>query len=134
MRPLVVAALTALLSLPVAADEWQALMDKLRDMMPVDHVGARAGYALYDCVMDAARSLGSRPEPTIQDADWAPTKDRPSLEQLAITAMSSCAEVEAKAAGVLPEPELVAIKKSVLAIAADEIRWERTKRMQLRRE
>jgi hypothetical protein len=43
MRLPLIAALAALLSLPVAADEWQTLMDRLRDMMPVDHVGARAG-------------------------------------------------------------------------------------------
>jgi hypothetical protein len=72
--------------------------------------------------MDAARSLGSKPEPTLQDADWAPTKDRPSLEQLAATAMSACANAEANAAGVLAEPELVAIKTSIARIARDEVR------------
>jgi hypothetical protein len=134
MRLPLIAAFAALLSLPVAADEWQSLMDRLRDMMPVDHVGARAGYALYDCAMDAARSLGSKPEPALQDADWTPAKDRPSLEQLALTAMGACAEAESKAAGVLPEPELAAIKASIVRIATDEVRRAQEAREYRRKE
>jgi hypothetical protein len=133
MRPLIVVTI-AVLSLPAAADEWRSLMDRLRDMKPVDHVGARSGYRLYDCAMAAARSLGSKPEQALTDVDWRPAKDRPTVEQLAATAMAECADAETKAAGVLAEPEFAAIKKSVLIIATETIRREREQRTYLRRE
>ena len=134
MRLAVVAAVAAVLVGSAAADEWRKLHVRLSSMMPVDHVGATAGWALYDCTMATAASLSSKPEPKFTDADWTPVKDRPSLEQMAASAMAECADAEAKAAGVLPEPELAAIKASVLAVATDTIRLEREQRTYLRRE
>src|SRR5262245_7000621 len=112
-------AVAALSAAAAAGEEWQALRDRLVSMQAVDHVGARAGWALYDCATAAATDLGNKPEPTVHDADWRPAKDRPTLVQEAATAMSSCAAEEAKAAGVLAAPEFEAIKASVLTIAAD---------------
>jgi hypothetical protein len=134
MRLPLAIAVAAVLVLPAGASEWASLHTRLRDMEPMDHVGAMAAWRLYDCTMDAARKLGAKPEPTIHGADWMPASARPTPEQEAASAMSECAEIEAKAAGVLPAPELVAIKASVLAIAVETIRWTREERGRFRRE
>jgi len=134
MRLAVVAAVATVLVGSAAADEWRKLHIRLSSMTPVDHVGATAGWALYDCTTAAAASLASKPEPKLTDADWTPVKDRPTLEQMAASAMAACGDAEKKAAGVLAEPEFAAIKASVLTIAADEIRRAHEQRGRLRRE
>jgi hypothetical protein len=129
-----VAVIAALLAMPAVAGERTALLDRLRDMTPVDHVGSAAAWALWDCSEAAAKALGERKEPGVLEADWVPSHARPTIEEEAASALASCPDELARAQGVLAAPELAEIKASIKRINVETIRWERDERARLRRE
>jgi len=130
-RSLAVAALAVTLIVPADAREWQTLRHRLSALSAKNPQGASAAWALYDCSDDASRRLGSRDDPALTDAYWAPTSYRPSIEALAAKAMAECKVEEQRLATAVPASVLKALKASIARINIGNVKWVRSTRCTL---
>jgi hypothetical protein len=130
-RSLVVAALAAALIVPADASERQTLRNRLSALSAKNPQAASAAWALYDCSNDASRRLGSRDNPALTDADWAPTNYRPSIEALAGKAMAECTMEEQRLAAAVASSVLKTFKASIARINVEDVKWVQSTRCTL---
>jgi hypothetical protein len=132
MRLLIAAASVLIVS--SAAAEPQSVGDRLAMLSAKNPVVGWVGRIFVACVRAQANALATRPEPRLEDAGWAPSKDRPSVEQEVAAAISACSFEEKGLALEVSAAELRTLKTMIERDAAETIRWAREERTYLRRE
>jgi hypothetical protein len=129
------AAAVAVVALVAAASaEPESARDRISALSLRNPVIGWVGRVYVACVRAQAKALAERPEPKLTDADWKPSKDRPTVEQEAATAISSCSFEEEGLALEVPAAELKTLKAMIERDAMETIRWTREERDTLRRE